>query len=209
MVAKHSTATATLAKLKYMADDLQCQYLSGFFSVLKHGVSYLNLIAKYQATGENAALRVQKDAEDKFLAKVGASIEHFLRDRDAFNSIKQQAASQEESNPNPLYGLEVSHVFGDGTTEWETFFDSLAMRATNLKSHVEKCMGNLKQVCQGMEEGSEHFWRAGLDENAGFPELKTAAKPTLKKLDGAQLKSAVEKHSKAGFGLDSDIGYHE
>ncbi len=196
MVAKHSTATMSLAKLKYVAEDLQCQYVSAFFSVLKYGVSYLNLIAKYQATGDTAAIRVQKDAEDKVLAKVGASIEQFLRDRDAFNNIKQQAL-REESNPNPLYGLEVSHVFGDGTADWETFFDSLAIRATNLKNHMDKSIENLKQLCQGMQEGSDKFWKAGLDENAGFPDLKNAAKSTLKKIDGVQLKSAVEKNSKA------------
>ena len=199
-IAKLSAAVLKLAQLKFLVDDVECKFIAAAFSVLKTGVSFGSAVDKYNSTGDTAALRISKDHENKSLLKLGAGISCFLDARAAFETLMKEegAAACEKS---PMFGFDAPAVFGaESLGKWDTFFDSLGLQCQKIDSQVQRCGSNLKQLCKNMEEGGENHWRASLGDDVDIATLRSAAKTSLKSLDGTQLKSAVESTAKAGWG---------
>ena len=203
-IAKLSAVTLKLAQLKYVQDDVQCKFIAAVFNVLKAGVGFSTAVSKYNSTGDNSSARLLKDSEDKGLLKLGLSISGFLDSVQTFQKLKSEisvTAGLGDDSVN-LFSFDAEAVFSKETLEsWETFFDSLGLRANKLKDFIERCGSNLKKLCQGIDASGDNHWRAGCADDADLPTLRNLSKTALKKMDGTQLKSAVENTSKARLGL--------
>lgn len=194
---KQGAALQSLAQLKYVNDDFAYRLVKTFFNVLKAGLGYSSTIAKYEATGDAATVRISKDPENKFLSRVGSCIETYM---DTCKALAQLCASAEVSGlTHSLFGLKPESIFGEASTKWDVFFDSVGLRATNLKAQVDRCVTSLFQVAQGVQAGTEKHWRSELPSDAGMADLKATSKTSLKKLDGNALKSSLTTAWKVGY----------
>jgi len=185
----------TLAQLKYVQDDVPVRLLKAFYTCLKTGVAFTSAITKYEATADSTQARLTKDPENKFLIRVGVCLQGYL---DACQSMEQCSAEGHGSDC-PLLGLHprsVFGIFGENSGQSNVFFDSVGLRSTTLKSHLDRAVASLQQLAGGMECG-EHHWRKDCGPNASLQDLKASSKLSLKKLDGSGLKTALQSVAKA------------
>lgn len=193
-VGKHSQAIINLAKLKYVSEDSEFEMCKNFLNVLKLGLSYKAVSERYAATGDTTTIRVTKDSDDKQLERVNTCCWNFLEAAKEFQeSIESNAAT------DPLNGLNISMVFAESESDdrMGILFDAIGFKATQVKSQLERCGSNASKIIAGMDRGGEQFWRRELGDDADMATLKQTSKGSLKKVDGATFKNAVESLSKA------------
>ena len=180
-----------------MSDDYPHTLVKSFGNVLKLGVSWMSLSKKYEGTGESCKVRVGKDPEDKMLVRLSSCITSFLGACASLDELQQDPGSAHMVSV--LTGLGASQVFPETETSeaYAVFFDSIGFRASILEQHLARCGENAEKLVGGHHQLGESCWRKDLGQDASFSDLKTAAKTSLKKLDGTQLKTAVEQLQEA------------
>ncbi len=191
-VTKNVQAVVALAQLKFASDDYQMNLCKAFGNVLKTCVTCSNLSKKYEATGENAGKRLAKDTENKMLSRLGATITSFLEACEAFKDAKNDP--QAGPGDSPLLGLAASQIFSEteAAALFAVFFDSVGLQSSNLEKLMKRCGENAQKLICGYDQGGENFWRKDVAQDATLADIKSSAKGSLKKVDGAQLKGAVE-----------------
>ena len=195
IITKQANAVQTLAQLKYVQDDIPVRLLKTFYNCLKTGVAFTTAITKYEATADSTQARLAKDPENKFLIRVGVCLQGYL---DACQSMEQLSAEGHGSDC-ALLGLHprsVFGIFGENGGQSNVFFDSVGIRSTAMKGHLDRAVASLQQLCGGLACG-EHHWRKDCGADASLQDLKASSKVSLKKLDGSGLKTALQSLAKA------------
>ena len=103
------------SRLGSSSEDFAYRVVKTFFSLLKAGVGYSSTIAKYEATGDVASVRISKDPENKFLSRVGSCIENYM---DTCKALDELCASATASGlTHSLFGLKPESIFGEASTK--------------------------------------------------------------------------------------------
>ena len=180
-----------LMQLKYATTSAEYNFCNQVFSVLKAGLGATSVLTKYESTDKTTAGRVGKDAKDTLLGKVGASLSSFGEACDELKKLRQE-------EPGVIFTLKPEEVFGEvskGQGNCQVFLDSLGYRCVELNKVVCRASDIALTVADGKGNGG---WRADLSDDVDVGALKAHAKETIKKLDGQQVKSAVEKLDQVG-----------
>lgn len=187
-VTKLVTPTLRLIQLKYPPTSKEHQFCNQIFQVLKSGLSALSLLSSYEGLGDTTLGRVGKDSKDVLLGKVGMSLSAFAGACVHLKKLRGEPSS------TPLFTLEPETIFGDLSMN-KIFLDSVGYRCSEICKSLQRASETVLKFCDGHENGK---WRAELSNDASCADLKAAAKDTIKRLDGTQVKAAVEKLEKAG-----------
>lgn len=184
--------TQRLMLLKFAKNDPECKLGSEVFNVLKTGLGLASALSKYESTGDSAATRVGKDGKDLLLSKVGAAHAAYGHALSQLKKLRHDHGGPE----HVLFSLQPELAFAD-VVQSNSFMDSLGIRCSELLRAMVRCTEAASKVTEGFERDGERFWRAD-DADADAASLKLAAKDSIKKLDGPQVKSAVDKLDQAG-----------
>ena len=196
--AEHTDPLMLFACLKYAQGDTVHEACTKFIAVMKTGLSCMSAGKKYISMADNVAGRIAKDHDDQALVRFGTCISNFLNALDALQSFIPDPAGGSCSNGS----LRVDLIFSQEElgSNYEIFFDAVGLRASQFSSNLERCSASALQLACGFQHGAEQWWRKDLGASAEMNELKAASKSTIKKIDGTQLKTSVEKLEKAGAG---------
>ncbi len=192
--------TQRLMQLKFAKNEPEYQLGSEVFNVLKTGLGLVSILSKYESTGDNAATRVGKDAKDVLLSKVGAAHASLGLAVSQLKKLRHDHGAPERA----LFSLQPELAFAD-VVQSNSFMDSLAIRCSELLRWMVRCTEAASKVTQGFETDGESFWRADIAADADASALKLAAKDSIKKLDGPEVKSAVDKLEQAGSQLSLSV----
>ena len=200
-VVKAMQALVALAGLKYVADDCQIILVKAYCTVMKSGVAFISSTQKYENAGKIPTQRLAIDKGDKMLSRLASTLLAYVGAVSSFASAVESAQGPSGlPSDSPLKSLSAQQQLfaeSDDSARFAVFFDALGLQSTHLKQQLTQCGENVMKLSYGLWKGCDDFWRKDIGDDDDFVKVKNHAKAALKKLDGPQLKTAVESMQQA------------